>query len=213
MTLITLIESGKFNGTSPVTYKSRNVAAQRLNAYSGDRYRNRDLAYAMILGSANDAAVMIATGVSGSERNYARRMNRIVRKIGIKHTHFTNTYGSPNKRHYTTAYDLSRITAYGYRYDRFCQVVGKEQYGFRSVKYHKRYGCYTADHMVRRHMKGHIGGKTGYSEVLGASYSGLYKYKGRVYAVTQMNARTKPLRWKDVSKLYKYVRKYGKSKY
>ncbi len=213
MTLITVIETGKFGGTSPVTYRSVNVPAERLHAIVGDRYRNRDLCYAMILGSANDAAVMLASGTAGSNDNFVRRMNNIVDDIGLENTHFTNTFGDPNKNHYTTAYDLSRITAYGYNYNRFCEVVGTEQYGFKSLKNGKRYGCYTADHMVRDKVKGHIGGKTGYSEVYGASYSGLFKYKGRVYAVTQMNAESKGVRWKDVRKLYKYVRKYSRTKY
>ncbi len=213
MTLITAIETGNFGGTSPVTERSLSVPAQRLNAIPGDRYKNRDLAIAMILGSSNDASVMLASGTAGSYDNFVRRMNKTVDYIGLENTHFANTFGSPSKSHYTTAYDLSRITAYGYNYNRFCEVVGMEQYGFKSLRNGKRYACYTADHMVRDKVKGHIGGKTGYSEVYGASYSGLFKYKGRVYAVTQMNAETKGIRWKDVRKLYNYIRKYSRTKY
>ena len=213
MTLITAIESGRFNGTATVTASAVRVPAERLHARIGDRYKNKDLAFAMILGSANDASIMLANGTEGSVSNFVSKMNKTAKKIGLKDTHYTNTYGIPNSNHYTTAYELSLTTAYGYNYDQFCEVVGKREYGFRSLRYGKRYGCFTADHMVRDKVKGHIGGKTGYSEVLGASYSGLFKYKGRVYAVTIMHARSKPVRWKDVRKLYKYIRKLSRSKY
>ena len=213
MTLIAAIETGRMNGSANVTYAATRVAAQKLNAIVGDRYKNRDLALAMILASANDAAVMLANGTAGTNANLVSRMNAIAKEIGLKNTHFTNTYGIPDKKHYTSAYDLSLQSAYGYNYDQYCDIVGTEMYGFRSLKNGKRYACYTADHMVRDKVKGHIGGKTGYSEVLGASYSGLFKYQGRVYAVTIMHADTKAIRWKDVRKLYSYIRKYGRTKY
>lgn len=214
MTLIAAIETGRFKGTTSVTSAAVNVPAQRLHARVGDRYRINDLAYAMILGSSNDAAVMLARGTAGSVSSLVSRMNSIAKKkIHLKNTHFTNTYGVPNRTHYTTAYELSRITAYGYRNKQFVKVVSRKTYGFKSLKYGKKYGCLTADRMIKENVKGHIGGKTGFSETLGASYSGLFKYKGKVYAVTIMHAATKGIRWKDVRKLYKYVRKYGNSKY
>ena len=213
MTLICVIESGKFNGTSPVIYASQVCDVPKLNARTGDRYRNKDLCHAMILASANDAAIMVANGTAGSLSAFTRRMNNTAKKAGLKNTHFTNSFGTPDKAHYTTAYDLSKLSAYGYQYDKYKAVVGRRSYAFKSVRYKKQYSCFTADSFVKNHRKGHIGGKTGFSEINGASYSGLYRYKGKVYAVTIINAKTKAIRWDDMKKLYKYVQKHANEKY
>lgn len=214
MTLICVIESGKLNGTSPVTRAAIKVDAGKIHPKAGDRYRNKDLAHAMILASCNDAALMLANGTAGSLGAFTRRMNKTAKKVGLKNTHFTNSYGVPDKAHYTTAFDLCKLSAYGYNYDQYCEIVGRRTYGMKSIKYKKKYACITADKFIRNKKKGQIGGKTGFSEARGkgASYSGLYRYKGKVYAVTQMEARTKKIRWEDMKKLYKYVRQTaGKS--
>lgn len=213
MTLICVIESGKWSGTSPVTVSAQNVDACKLNPRSGDRYRNKDLCYAMILASSNDSALMLAHGTAGTYKAFTKRMNKTAKKIGLKNTHFTNSFGTPDKKHYTSAYDLCKMSAYGYNYEKYRKVVGTKGYGFKSLKYKKKYGCHTADKFIKQDMEGQIGGKTGFSEVLGASYSGLYEYKGKVYAITIMHAKTKKIRWKDLRKLYKYIRMYGDKQY
>ena len=71
----------------------------------------------------------------------------------------------------------------------------------------------THDQLQRQKYEGHFGGKTGYSETDGASYAGIYEYKGKMYAVTIMNSSAKKVRWKDMKALYKYVRKQANSKY
>ena len=210
-TAICVIESGKFYSNSKAVAASRRPPAKVLNSRSGDIYRNRDLMHAMLLPSANDAAVMLAWNVSGNGKKFAKLMNKTVKKIGLKNTHFTNSFGSPDKQHYTTAYDLSKTVAYAGQYKEFRQVVGARRYSFKSVKYKRSYTVKAADKL--HGIKGHIGGKTGLSIQAGACYTGLYKNGGKTYAVTVMGCKNKPIRWVDMKKLYKYIQTYGNQTY
>ncbi len=76
----------------------------------GERLTVTELLYALLLSSANDAAVTLAVCASGSIEGFADEMNRYAEKIGACDTHFTNPHGLYDKEHYTTAYDLALIS-------------------------------------------------------------------------------------------------------
>ena len=61
----------------------------------------------LIIKSANDVAVMLAEKLAGSVENFARRMNRKAKELGMTSTHFANPNGLPNPNHFTTARDLA----------------------------------------------------------------------------------------------------------
>ncbi len=69
----------------------------------------RELLYALLLESANDAATAIAVGLCGSVENFADAMNRRARELGLVSTHFTNPHGLDDNDHYTTARELAII--------------------------------------------------------------------------------------------------------
>ena len=62
-----------------------------------------ELLYALMLESANDAAVAIAIGVAGSEEAFVDAMNAKASALGLKDTHFANPHGLDAEAHYTTA--------------------------------------------------------------------------------------------------------------
>ena len=66
-----------------------------------------DLFKSMVIASANDAAVVLAEKVSGSEDNFVRKMNLEANKIGCRNTNFVNCTGLPVENHYTTSYDMA----------------------------------------------------------------------------------------------------------
>lgn len=69
------------------------------------------LIHGIIVQSGNDAAVALAETVAGSTDVFAQMMNREAKRLGMTHTHFVNPDGLPNPQHYTTARDLSTLTA------------------------------------------------------------------------------------------------------
>ena len=77
----------------------------------GETLTLQDALYALAISSANDAAVAIAEGISGSVEAFAELMNQEASELGTLNTHFANPNGLPSGEHYTTAYDMALITA------------------------------------------------------------------------------------------------------
>ena len=70
-----------------------------------------ELLYALLLSSANDAAVALAVAASGSVDAFVCQMNEQAQAWGLTDTSFVNPHGLHDKEHYTTAYELARIGA------------------------------------------------------------------------------------------------------
>jgi D-alanyl-D-alanine carboxypeptidase (penicillin-binding protein 5/6) len=73
---------------------------------AGERMSVRDLLYALVLASANDAAETLAIGVAGSVRRFVREMNRSALALGLVHTHYSNPIGLDDVGNYSSARDL-----------------------------------------------------------------------------------------------------------
>ena len=69
-----------------------------------------DLLLGLIVQSGNDAAVVIAEGISGDEEAFAREMNRYAKLLGMKNTYFTNSTGWPHPDLKTTSKDMIILT-------------------------------------------------------------------------------------------------------
>ena len=81
----------------------------------GSRIRIEDLLRGIVVQSGNDASIVIAEGLSGSEGQFALEMTQRARKLGLEHTNFVNATGWPNPEHLMTARDLARLAKYTIR--------------------------------------------------------------------------------------------------
>jgi len=90
---------------------------------AGARIPLRDLLYALLLSSGNDAAVAIAEGVAGTVPAFVDRMNAMAVQLGASQTHFTSPHGLYDREHYSTAYDLALITRVALQNPAFRQIV------------------------------------------------------------------------------------------
>ncbi len=86
------------------------------------------LLYALMLESANDAAVAIAEHISGSVEEFAKLMNDKAKELGAINTNFVNPHGLPDDNHYTTARDLALIARHGMTLPTFRDVVKTVKY-------------------------------------------------------------------------------------
>jgi D-alanyl-D-alanine carboxypeptidase len=90
----------------------------------GEKMKLRDLMYALLLYSANDAAVAIADHVAGSETAFAGMMNRKASQLRAERTHFVNPHGLDNRLHYSTVGDLAKFAGYAMKNPEFAKIVG-----------------------------------------------------------------------------------------
>jgi D-alanyl-D-alanine carboxypeptidase (penicillin-binding protein 5/6) len=77
---------------------------------AGERLSVRDLLYALLLESANDAAVTLGEAVSGTVPRFVRDMNRTAAALGLTDTHYENPIGLDSATNYSSASDLAALT-------------------------------------------------------------------------------------------------------
>jgi len=70
-----------------------------------------DLIHGIATYSGNDACIVIAEHIAGSEAAFAERMNAKAKELGMTHTHFVNATGYPAENHYSSALDMARLGA------------------------------------------------------------------------------------------------------
>ena len=70
-----------------------------------------ELLYGIVVQSGNDASIVVAEALSGSEEEFARQMTERAREMGLENTTFRNSTGLPDPEHLTTAEDLALIAA------------------------------------------------------------------------------------------------------
>ena len=68
-----------------------------------------DLIRGMIVQSGNDACIVLAEAIAGSEEEFAKQMNEKAKEIGLTNSHFVNATGLPDPEHYMTPRDLAAL--------------------------------------------------------------------------------------------------------
>jgi D-alanyl-D-alanine carboxypeptidase len=89
----------------------------------GEELTVEDLLYGLMLPSGNDAAVVLANVVAGSQASFAALMNRFASANGLSATTFVNAHGLHDAAHRTSAYDIAQIARLAMRDARFQQIV------------------------------------------------------------------------------------------
>jgi serine-type D-Ala-D-Ala carboxypeptidase (penicillin-binding protein 5/6) len=93
------------------------AAESQIGLVRGERMSVADLLRALMLESANDAAVTLARGAGGSVRDFVALMNERARELGLKNTHYANPVGLDEAGNYSSARDLSALTRLVLRHD------------------------------------------------------------------------------------------------
>lgn len=126
MTLITALEYGNLDDIVTTSAHAAGTDGSSLWLTQGEQLKMLDMLYGIMLVSGNDATVAVAEHISGSVEKFASLMTDKAHSIGAVNSNFTNTSGLPDEKHYSTAHDLAKITAYGYKKQLFAQIVSTE---------------------------------------------------------------------------------------
>lgn len=158
LTAIIILDDCDINETVTIPKEAEGTEGSSVYLRAGDQYTVEELLYGLMLRSGNDCAVTLALHHSGSIKDFAQAMNEKAVSLGAEHSCFVNPHGLPDTRHYTTAQDLSLISAYAMQNEKFCEIV--------SCKYYEPRNWQNKNKMLYNY-DGAIGVKTGFTVAAG----------------------------------------------
>lgn len=97
----------KLDDKFPVSEKAWRMQGSKMFVMLGTQVSVEDLLRGMVVQSGNDACVVLAEGLAGSEGTFADQENEMAQKLGLTGSHFVDASGWPNPDHYMTARDLA----------------------------------------------------------------------------------------------------------
>ncbi len=151
----------RFDTLLPVSTHAANMEPSRLGLHPGNRISLRDALQATITKSANDAAVVLAEAIGGSEAQFARMMNTEAQRLGMLSTHFVNASGLPDRDQYTTARDMAVLArTLINQFPGYYPMFSLTHFQYEGVTH------MTHNHLLR-HYAGSDGIKTGYVRASG----------------------------------------------
>ena len=162
MTAIVAIESGDVDRNVQIAPEAVGVEGSSIYLKHGESLTLRELLYALMLASANDAAAAIAYDVAGGIDEFAELMNVKAKSLGLTDTHFTNPHGLNSAEHYTTARELAVITAYAIKNELFREIVSTKTYKITSPNEGEIRVLVNHNKLLRSY-DGAVGVKTGYT--------------------------------------------------
>ena len=113
MTCIIVLENSNLDDTVKVGEEVLKMYGTNIYLELSEEMTVRDLLYGMMLRSGNDAAIVLATYVGGSEEEFVRMMNEKAKEIGMENTSFSNSHGlDEESKNYSTSYDMSLLSKY-----------------------------------------------------------------------------------------------------
>ncbi len=95
--------------TFSVSEKAWRKGGSKMFVEVGKRVRVEDLLRGIVVQSGNDASIVVAEGLSGSEDQFAEELNRMAKEIGLSASNFANSTGWPDPEQYMTARDLATL--------------------------------------------------------------------------------------------------------
>lgn len=198
MTALLALENGNPETLVPVTSMALNsveIGAMAVGLKAGESLPLRDLLYLMMVGSANDAAAVIAEHISGSQSAFVACMNQRALELGCTNTNFINPTGLSAEGQYSTARDLAKITAEALKLDAFVELFSAVEYTVSASETTPERKVYTTNYMmsdasVRDQLDSRVtGGKTGALSTTDRSLISTAEKDGQRYLAVVMSAK------------------------
>ena len=174
----------------------------------GETMTMRDLLYAMIIRSGNDAANSVAVLCAGSTDAFAEKMNETAAELGMKNSRFANAHGYTQEGHYTTARDLVTAARNGMTQELFRKIVTCLKYTLPATE--KRDSLpltlkWEIFNPLSEYYIPHAAGiKSGYTSTAGFCYVGAYQENGVTLIAAVMGGQWRNMAWTDLKRLFAY---------
>jgi D-alanyl-D-alanine carboxypeptidase (penicillin-binding protein 5/6) len=163
MTALTALDY--FKPSDILTVKTATSDGAVLGLKKGEQMTFENLLYALLLPSANDAALAISENYPGGEEAFVNKMNGNAKKINLFNTHYQDPAGLLDEGDYTTPVDLARLTSVAIKNPEFAKIVSTKNKTISDVG---RYDIYKLNNLNELlGVNGVDGVKTGYTQEAG----------------------------------------------
>lgn len=182
-----------------VSEQATGAIGSRMFAKAGQQVTVDDLLSALIIQSANDAALTLAQKVGGSEAGFVEKMNAQAKKLGLVSTHFMNATGLSHPEHFSTAQDMTRLTVLlmGNFKEPYKRYFSRREFAFGGITQQNRNRLLWRDPAVD-------GVKTGHTQTAGYCLIASAERNGRRLVSTILGARSEEDRAMYAQQLLNY---------
>lgn len=144
-----------------VSEKAWRMGGSKMFIEVGKTIKVEDLIRGIIIVSGNDACIVVAEGIAGTEEAFATILNDTAKKLGMNGSHFVNSTGWPDDNHYTTARDLAILAQHLINdFPEYYHYFKETSFTFNNIQQPNR------NRLLERDL-GVDGLKTGHTEVAG----------------------------------------------
>ncbi|EJR54685.1 hypothetical protein IIM_01625 [Bacillus cereus VD107] len=204
------IENGSIKWNDSVTITSNAVNSEGVKIYvkDGDRLTVRELFHAMVISSANNAAIALAEHISKSEKDFTLLMNEKAKQLQLStQTHFVNATGLANEKNEEskmTALDAAKLAQHLIKnYPNILEVTKLTSFNLRGTTVN------TTNKMLypsnrRLYFQGVDGLKTGFTDAAGYCFTGTAKQDGKRLISVVMGTSNGSQRFIETKKLFSY---------
>ncbi len=207
MTAIVAIENGELDKKIIVSDIIYEAFGSALYIEVGEELTLRDLLYGLMLRSGNDAALVIAEAVGGSEEEFVYLMNEYADNLKMENTIFFNPHGleeNNGNANKSTALDMAKLTKYAMENSTFREIFKTKSYtvktNFKTYVWHNKNKLLNLDYIT--------GGKTGYTELARRTLVSTGSKDNINLVVVTLND---PNDWEDHKSIYNNIFKTYKS--
>lgn len=183
-----------------LTVKQATDEGSVLGLQEGENMTFENLLYAMLLPSANDAALAISQNYPGGKDAFLIKMNEKAQKLSLYNTHYSDPAGLEDFGDYTTASDLARLASFAVKNPNFKKVVGTKEKIITDVNGVNIYNIENLNKLLG--FDGVNGVKTGYTEEAGQVLVTSKIEKGKTIIIVVMGSDD---RFSDTQKLIDLV--------
>lgn len=128
MTAVVALESLELDAKVTISANVPATIGSSMGLQKGQVLTVEQLMYALLVPSANDAAVALAEAAAGSTQAFVKKMNEKAKSLGLSNTHFVNPHGLNAANHFSSAKDLATLAQYAMRDPMFRRIVRTREY-------------------------------------------------------------------------------------
>ena len=129
----------KPDDTFPVSEKAWRMGGSKMFVGVGSRVRVEDLLHGILIQSGNDACIVVAEALGGTEEGFAEMMTKRAHELGLSHSTFKNASGWPDPGHLMSVRDLATLAQILIeRFPEYYPIFSQKEYTYNGIRQHSR---------------------------------------------------------------------------